>query len=116
MTDDICCIRLSESDLSKEHRDWTGNDESGDYRHHGVVRLSESPLDLRLRWKSAPGAQVKLIGCYRLNLGELLSKGFVRMEGEDTIRLQFVHHQDGGIYIRVREDMPRLRVGQFVAS
>jgi hypothetical protein len=114
MTDEGCCVRLSESDLSKNHRDWTGNDESGDYRHHGVVLLSESPLDIRLRWKSAPGAQVQLIGCYRLDLGDLLSKGFVRMEDKDSIRLQFVHHQDRGIYIRVREDTPRLRIGEFV--
>jgi len=114
MTNDGCCFRLSESDLSKNHRTWTGNDEKGNYRHHCEVRLAESPLDLLLKWKSAPGAQVKLVGSYRFDLRALLAKGYVRLERNDTVRLQFVHHQDGGIYIRVREDGPRLRVGEFI--
>jgi len=113
MTDSACCIRLAEGELASHHRDWVGNDESGDFRHHGVVRLAESPLDLRLRWKTSPNAQVQSIGCYRLDLQGLLSQGYVREEDEDTIRLQFVHDSDGGIYIRVREDTPRLRVGEF---
>src|SRR4051794_35989837 len=102
MSGQSCVIKISEVDLSQTHRNWTGNDEGGGYRtmepagrHRSipsrrVVRVSESPLDIRLRWKRASGAPVNLIGCFRLDLRELLAKGFVRKEDEDTIRLQFV--------------------------
>ena len=106
-----CCIPLSESDLRANHRSWVGNDWSQN-RHHGIIPISQSPLDIRLGWKSSPGAPVKSIGCYRLNLPALLSGGYVRQEGPGTIRLQFVH-EGNGIYIRVREESPRLRVGYF---
>jgi hypothetical protein len=106
-----CCIPLSESDLRASHRSWVGNDWSQN-RHHGIIPISQSPLDIRLGWKSLPGAPVKSIGCYRLNLPALLSGGYVRQEGPGTIRLQFVH-EGNGIYIRVREESPCLRVGDF---
>ena len=104
---------INESELRSRHRNWTGNDESGRYVHNGIIRTDESPLDIRLKWKSSPTAQVRLVGCYRLDLGALLRAGYVRREGPGTIRLQFAHHEDGSIYIRVRRDTPRLRVGYF---
>jgi hypothetical protein len=116
VADGSCYVRLLEADLSRKHREWIGNDEKGGYVSHGKVRLSESPLDIRLKWTSAPQAQVYLIGCYRLDLRALLREGFVRLERPDepdVVRLQFARHPDDGIYIRVQKDGPRLRVGDF---
>ncbi|MGA2338222.1 MAG: hypothetical protein ABSG08_22850, partial [Terriglobales bacterium] len=76
------------------------------------IEFFRNLLDIRLGWKNSPDAPVKSIGCYRLNLPALLSGGYVRQEGPATIRLQFVHQGDG-IYIRVREESPRLCVGDF---
>jgi len=73
-------------------------------------------LDLKLAWRNSRGAPPKAIGCYRLNLRALLALGYVRLDKStepDRIRLQFVHENDGGIYIRVRKDTPRLFVGSF---
>ncbi|MGA9530015.1 MAG: endonuclease NucS domain-containing protein [Terriglobales bacterium] len=117
MPNDVCYIRLSETDLSPGHLDWVGNDEKDRYVRHQPVRLSKSPLDIRLKWTSgAPQSQVHLIGCYRLNLRALLERGFVRLEGPDEpdlVRLLFAHHPDDGIYIRVRRETPRLKIGDF---
>jgi hypothetical protein len=69
-----------------------------------VVRVCES-LDLKLAWRSFKDAPPKAIGCYRLNLRLLLSHGYVRVDKltePDSVRLQFVHENDDGIYIRVR--------------
>ena len=76
-------------------------------------------MDIRLKWTSAPQAQVHLIGCYRLDLQALLKEGLVRMDKPDepdVVRLQFAHHPDDGIYIRVKKDTPRLRVGDFPST
>jgi len=111
------CALLAESTLRDGHKRWVGNDQS-ESRHNGVVEMSES-VDLRLLWRTSRIAPPKLIGCYRLNLRALLLRGYVRLDKPtepDRVRLQFVHERDNGIYIRVREDSPRLYVGCFEDS
>jgi hypothetical protein len=109
-----CCAPLSESDLRKGFRRWVGNDQPDRLRHQ-VVAVSES-LDLKLAWRSSKDTPSTVVGCYRLNPRSLLSMGFVRLDKLNepgNIRLQFSHESNGGIYIRVREDGPRLWVGDF---
>jgi hypothetical protein len=104
-------VAIPEHKLRDGHRTWNANDEKGRKTHHGVVRLSESPLDLRLTWTLGAGHQRRLIGCYRLNLQNLLRDGYVREDREPgTVRLRFVR-EDNGIFVRVREFAPGIRVG-----
>jgi hypothetical protein len=55
-----CFTQLSESELSVGHREWLGNDKKDPYKYSGKVRLSESPLDVRLRWTNAPSGCEKM--------------------------------------------------------
>lgn len=104
-------IRIPETDLQLNHRHWNGNDTKGQRSHHGIVRLSESPMDLRLTWKPHTGAQPSLVGCFRLDLIRLLRDGFIREERDrGGVRLKFVRDGDS-IYIRVRQGAPAAFVG-----
>ena len=107
---------IPESALNAGHRNWTGNDAS-QRTHHGVVRLNESPLHLKLSWKESRDAPVQLIGCYKLDLHELLRREYIRYEGaerNEEIRLRFFHQPDDRIVIQVNESGPALIVGTFV--
>ena len=53
--------RVPNEGASDIRRDWTGNDESA-RNHNGKVRLSESPLRLRLSWKKGPKDSARLVG------------------------------------------------------
>jgi hypothetical protein len=103
-------VALSENDLRVDHRRWNGNDEKGRQTHHGVIRLNESPVDLRLSWTglSVPS---QIVGSYRLDLHNLLRNGFIRPDREPgKVRRKFV--RDGNsVYIRVRQSAPSLCVG-----
>ncbi len=101
----------SEDDFRLGFRRWTGNDEN-DRHHHGVVPLQNSPLEIRLRWKSTANDKPRSVGLLRLNLGTLLASHYIRRDGNDQVRLRFVHDRDGGVYIQARRDGPRLLVGQ----
>ena len=104
-------VRIAEAELRHGHRRWNGNDDKGRQSHHGVVRLSESPLDVQLTWTMGAGGPVGLVGCYRLNLGTLLRDGYIREDLEPgTVRLRFAR-RGSGIYIQVNGGSPALRVG-----
>jgi hypothetical protein len=107
------CTPIAPTDLIPPFRSWCGDDEKGHNRHNGTVRLSESPLQIIVRWRRSPESSTKLVGCYRLDLDALLAEGYIRSDktpGE--VRLQFVH-EGGSIYI---QHLParRLRVGCFL--
>src|SRR5437868_340820 len=95
-------VNLGEAHGGTSVRNWTGNDVKGASSHHGIVRTSESPLDLILHWTANDGDAVEIVGRYRLNLPNLLRDGYIRSEGGATglVRLRFVH-EGRGIYLRV---------------
>jgi hypothetical protein len=57
-----CCVPVMKSDLRATYRNWVGNDKNQN-RHHGIIPMSESPVDIRLGWKSSTDAPVTPIGC-----------------------------------------------------
>jgi hypothetical protein len=103
---------VKEGEPSRGGRRWCGTDEKGRFRCNGVVRLLESPLQIRLRWRRSPGSPTKLVGHYRLDLHALLKHGYIRNDTQaGEVRLQFVH--DGNsIYIQSRPSR-RLKIGRF---
>jgi hypothetical protein len=109
-------IRLTEFQLRAKHRKWRGTDEEGLNTHHGVVPLSESPVDMRLRWRRSSSAPTSVIGCFRLDLEGLLGESYVRKEESRPghVRLKFVHdHNDDCIYVQKDRGAPALYVGRF---
>ena len=78
-----------------------------------MVYLNESPLKIRLSWKSSRKASPKLIGVLDLDLRKLLDDRIVRRErGKSAaIRLRFYHGLDGAFYIQVNSKEPALAVG-----
>jgi hypothetical protein len=97
----------------KTQRNWVGNDASA-RNHTGVVYLDESPLKIRLSWKSNRKASPKLVGFFDLDLRKLLTDGNVRRERgrSRAIRLRFYHGLEGTVYIQVNRKGPALAVGK----
>jgi hypothetical protein len=98
-------------------RRWVLRDDNQRH-HHGVVKLSESPLYVELLWKADARSQEQLVGRYRLNLPGLLAEDYVRYERADAdgspsdeVRLRFYRGDRGVVYIQVRADGPALAVG-----
>lgn len=93
---------------------WVIRDDNNQH-YHGVVRLSETPLFMELRWKPTRDGAEQLVGRYRLRLPELLAGDFVRFEHEgvagDTVRLRFYRDSDGTVLIQARQDRPGFKVG-----
>ena len=96
-------------------RTWTGNDRSA-RNHNGVVYLSESPLKIRLSWKSSPNSAAQFIGEFDLDLHDLLARGFVRLETGKPggIRLRFYHGFDDVIYIQANKDSSTFPIAKFL--
>src|ERR1035437_1600465 len=93
--------RLDAGSVASADRTWAGNDESA-RNHNGVVRLSESPLTLALSWRYGKGKPATIVGCFRLDLPQLLANGLVRAErrGEGWRRCFF--HPHGKNYFPTR--------------
>lgn len=93
---------------------WIIRDDNNQH-YHGVVRLSESPLWIELKWKQTSTGAEQLVGRYRLSLPELLAGDFVRFEREgetgDDIRLRFYRGSGGVVFIQSRGDRPGLPIG-----
>lgn len=96
------------------HRRWVIRDDNQQH-HHGIVRLSESPLYVALWWKASARGREQQVGIYRLDLGALLERGYIRQEPEgvsgDIVRLRFVRGERGVVSIQTRADGPALAVG-----
>ena len=88
----------SRTDLSPKARVWNGNDTSA-RNHHGLVPITQSPLDIALFWKTSATAVPRLIGFYSLNLSNLLAAGYVGPTKTGKVRLRFYHDLDDCIYI-----------------
>jgi len=109
----ILAARIDCEELPKTSRDWTIND-LNDRHFHGIVRLAESPLTIRLSWRATPESAVTSLGCFRLDLHRLLIDGYVRREreGEEApeVRLRFARNDEGIVSIQIRSDLPALPV------
>jgi hypothetical protein len=107
------CRPLAQDEISSSCRSWRGDDENGSNKHHGAIPLTESPVDIELRWRESESSATKFIGHYRLDLQALLSQGYIRHDSKlGNVRLQFVHDVDS-IYIQHCAGQ-RWRVGPFV--
>lgn len=95
-------------------RRWVLRDDNQQH-YHGVVRLSEIPVYVELRWKPGTIAREQRVGLFRLHLPELLAGDYVRYEREDSggdeVRLRFFRGEHGVVYIQARADRPALAVG-----
>jgi hypothetical protein len=72
------CQQIGKEELRLGFLDWTGNDSSM-RNHHGTVLLARGSVDLKLCWKESADSQVRLIGHFRLDLGELLRQRLIRL-------------------------------------
>jgi hypothetical protein len=80
-----------------------------------TVLLTRSSVDLKLCWKESVGAQVRLIGYYRLDLGGLLRQRLIRLDSKPGHgRLRFFHASDNGIYLQTNLSGPRILLARFV--
>jgi hypothetical protein len=102
------CERVEES------RQWTLRNDAG--HHHGIVRLSESPLYLALSWKETADAPVQPVGLFRLDLRGLLAEGYIRYESEEmkgeNVRLRVVRRDDHAFCLQVNAKGPALVLDQ----
>jgi len=104
--------RVGQKSLVPRTRHWVGNDEIYPYYHEAVPR-TEDPLYLNLSWKKSADAPAEPVGLYRINIEALLSRGFIRAEGTDKIRLRICHLEDGLLYIQVKSGEPALAIGSL---
>lgn len=99
----------------RPHR-WVLRDDNRQHVH-GVIRLSEGPVYIELRWKSSVNGPEQLVGRYRLHLAELLAADHVRFEREgeagDKVRLRFFRGEGGVVLIETRANRPGLPVGHI---
>lgn len=106
--------RLSTPPFGARPRRWVLRDDNQQH-YHGVVRLSEGPLVLELRWKPTADGEEQLVGLFRMHLSELLAGDYVRFErkGEpgDEVRVRFFRGYGGVVYVQSRGDGPGLAVG-----
>jgi hypothetical protein len=107
--------RLSEIPSTTRPRRWVLRDDNQQH-YHGVVRLSDSPVLIELRWKSSASAPEQPVGCFALHLPELLAADLVRFEREevagDEVRVRFHRGSGGVVYIQTRSDRPSLPIGR----
>jgi hypothetical protein len=104
--------RLACEEMPAADRNWMMND-ANDRHFHSPVRLTESPLSLKLSWKARPGGAEVTLGCFRLDLLRLLEHDYVRHERADDpaqIRLRFVRGDDGVVSIQYNGGAPSLPV------
>ena len=106
--------RVEAAPAGAVHRRWVIRDDNQQH-YHGIVRLSENPLYVELLWKPAVRGREQEVGIYRLDLGALLTAGYIRYEPDgvpgDTVRLRFVRGERGVVSIQSRTDGPALAVG-----
>jgi len=73
-------------------RKWTLRDDNNSH-HHGIVRLSESPLYLDLSWRRTAADRPQPVGTFRLDLVALHRSGCIRSESPGCA---LTNRKDGG--------------------
>ena len=113
------CTRVSSIPSDVSLRRWTLRDDNHCH-HHGVVRLSESPLYLDLFWRSTKGSVVHPVGLFKLDLHDLLAGSYIRHDrfGTDnnTLRLRIVRDTGGNFFIQIRQGEPSFPMPSVLAS
>lgn len=104
------CLFSRLSRESETNRTWCGNDEKGNFSHHGVIPLSQDPVTINLSWKTETDATPQYIGTFELHLGELLNRRIIRKEKEDSVRVKFINIH-GMILLSTGFNKPCLLVG-----
>ena len=111
MNDQNLCVAVYAVPHGSRIRRWTLRDDNGSH-HHGVVRLSESPLYLELSWRRNTTDPVQRVGTFRLNLANLLGGGYIRRDpaasSETDVRLRIVREDDGSFYVWANQRGPRI--------
>jgi hypothetical protein len=102
--------RVEQKSLVPRTRQWVGNDDIYPYYHEAVPR-TEDPLYLSLSWKKNGDSPAEPVGLYRISMGALLTRGFIRAEGKNKVRLRICHMEDDVIYIQVKSGEPALAIG-----
>jgi len=91
-------------------REWTLRADNYGH-HHGRVRLTESPLYLKLCWRLNRSDPPKMVGHFLLDLYGLISEGCVRADplGSDGswIRLRIVRTACGEFYVQAAKGSPK---------
>jgi hypothetical protein len=104
--------RVEASELPAKYLRWTGNDDN--YRRHdGKVRVSDRPLYLHLSWRSHRNASPQFVGCFRINVEELVSAGLAKAEGDDHARLRIYHDRDGILHLRWRANKSAVPIARL---
>lgn len=104
--------RIEQVSLLQKHRSWTGNDDT-DHHYHIAVPRSHDPLFLHLFWKRGKSSASEFIGTYKFNVGALLSEGYIRTDGENTVRVRICHSSDGLLYIQTKSGKPALAIAEL---
>ena len=114
MSDPDVCQRVERAPVGVKMRRWVLNDATNS-NYHSVVSVKETPLYLHLPWRRFARDPIQFVGIFRLHLPGLLEKGYIRAEPKDSygpeIRLRIVRARDGGFYVQVNQDRPRLLMG-----
>jgi len=87
-------------------RRWTLRADNNSH-HHGIVRLSESPLYLDLSWRATAADRPQPVGTFRLDLIALSKNGCIRSESAGSVRLRIVRTEDGCFYVQAKSNGPR---------
>jgi len=111
MNDELFTCFLSEAGLGARPRRWNGNDAT-DRNHHGLVPFAEQPFDLVLGWKRSGDSSFRSVGCFRLNLANLVKAGYIEAAKRGKVRLRFFHDIDGCVYVQAKPGGSRLLVGK----
>ena len=106
----ILFSRLSRlSSDSKPDRTWCGNDEKGNFTHHGVVPLSQDPVTIELSWKATTDSTPRYVGTFELHLKELLALGVIKEES-GGVRVKFINAR-GLLLLTIKVGTPTLLLG-----
>ncbi len=109
----LCVQKLSEEQASRlKLRRWIFNDASNRI-YSCAVPITECPCNIRLSWKRDADAQVHLVGYFRLDLKELLDKGFIREDSKSGyVRVNMLRDDRGRILLQVSSSGPEIVLGE----
>ena len=105
------CVAVDAAPCGARIRRWTLRDDNSSH-HHGLVRLSESPLYVDLSWRRTATDPPQRVGIFRLNLPDLLRGGYIRLDPSDSLgtdaRLRIVRADHGKFYVQANQHGPRI--------
>ena len=118
MENQTLCKVVQDIPCGAAHRRWTLRADNHAH-HHSIVSLSECPLYLELHWRPTAADAVRPVGVFRLDLDDLLRKGFIRHEPTGShgsfVRVRVVRDDDGSFYVQTKRDEPRFLLASRVA-